>query len=267
MNNQNQNLITLSPDGKMTVSSRQIAKDFGKRHDNILRDIKNLIGNISHSSKLRGEILIDSGNSILSSEIFIEYTYENRGKQYKEYLCTRDGFSLLVMGFTGSEALEWKLKYIDAFNLMEEELRKRMTSQVPTGKLLLAQALIEANRIIEEHQPLVDYAIQVSDSSDLISIGTLSKLLEHEGIYIGRNKLMKWLRDAKYFMKKNVPYQRYIDAGYFQLKQNVVSTPYGTKLVTQPFVTGKGQIYISEKLRKLYKEAKESGALNKRNRG
>ena len=51
-----------------------------------------------------------------------EYTTE-RGRKYKEYLLTRDGFSLLVMGFTGSRALEWKLKYIEAFNKMEQAIK------------------------------------------------------------------------------------------------------------------------------------------------
>ena len=51
-----------------------------------------------------------------------EYTTE-RGRKYKEYLLTKDGFSLLVMGFTGSRALEWKLKYIEAFNKMEQAIK------------------------------------------------------------------------------------------------------------------------------------------------
>lgn len=59
-----------------------------------------------------------------AKSLFIESAYENRGKSYPEYLLTRDGFSLLVMGFTGSKALEWKLKYIQAFGEMEKELRR-----------------------------------------------------------------------------------------------------------------------------------------------
>ena len=57
--------------------------------------------------------------------MFIESSYKaGTGKKYKEYLLTRDGFSLLVMGFTGSRALEWKLKYIEAFNKMENKLKE-----------------------------------------------------------------------------------------------------------------------------------------------
>lgn len=55
--------------------------------------------------------------------MMIESKFEHRGNEYTEYLLTRDGFSLLVMGFTGSRALEWKLKYIEAFNKMEQAIK------------------------------------------------------------------------------------------------------------------------------------------------
>ena len=57
--------------------------------------------------------------------MFCEHSYkvEGNNKTYHEYLMNRDGFSLLVMGFTGRKSLEWKIKYIQAFNAMEKELR------------------------------------------------------------------------------------------------------------------------------------------------
>ena len=93
-------------DGELVVTSRQVAEDFEKEHKNVLQTINNLVAE----------------NSAVKNMI-IESTYENRGKYYPEYLLTRDGFSLLVMGFTGSRALQWKLKYIEAFNKMEQELK------------------------------------------------------------------------------------------------------------------------------------------------
>lgn len=59
--------------------------------------------------------------------MFIESSYKAPGnrKSYKCYELTRDGFCLLVMGFTGQKALEWKLKYIEAFNQMEQQLRNK----------------------------------------------------------------------------------------------------------------------------------------------
>lgn len=102
------NLINIkNEDGKPVVSSREVAEHFEKRHDNVLRDIDDLI---SDSSKLRDEFFITS-----------EYGTD-RGKTYREYLLTKNGFALLAMGFTGKKALEWKLKYIEAFDKMERAL-------------------------------------------------------------------------------------------------------------------------------------------------
>ncbi|MCF0149678.1 MAG: ORF6C domain-containing protein, partial [Clostridium sp.] len=68
------------------------------------------------------EELIKTEKSVMT--MFIESSYKaGTGKEYKEYLITRDGFSLLVMGFTGTKALAWKLKYIEAFNKMEISLK------------------------------------------------------------------------------------------------------------------------------------------------
>lgn len=105
---------------------------------------------------------------------------------------------------------------------------------------------------IEEQKPLVEFANHVSNTSDLIDIGRFSKLLKDEHIEIGRNRLFEWLRNHNILMLNNTPYQRYIDSGYFKVKESVRNTPYGQKIYTTTYVTGKGQIYLTEKLRKSY---------------
>lgn len=100
-------IVKRTEDGELVVSSRRVAEDFGKRHADVIEKI---------------EELIKTENSVMS--MFIESSYKaGTGKSYKEYLLTRDGFSLLVMGFTGAKALEWKLKYIEAFNKMEQAIK------------------------------------------------------------------------------------------------------------------------------------------------
>ena len=87
-----------------------------------------------------------------TKSIFYETTFENRGKQYPMYLMNRDGFSLLTFGFTGKEALEWKFKYIDAFNQMEQKL----TNPEPEStEMLLSRALIAANSVIDTERKKV----------------------------------------------------------------------------------------------------------------
>lgn len=102
---------------------------------------------------------------------------------------------------------------------------------------------------IENDKPLVEFAETISQTVDSISIGDFAKLVKDEGIKLGRNKLFNWLRDNKYLMKNNVPYQKYIDNGYFELIEYSYKTPYGEKLTTKTLITGLGQIKIIEKLR------------------
>lgn len=91
----------------LTANSRDVAEHFEKQHKDVLESIRNL-----------------TAENSATKSMFIETSFESRGKFYPQYELTRDGFSLLVMGFTGSKALEWKLKYIEAFNEMERELKR-----------------------------------------------------------------------------------------------------------------------------------------------
>lgn len=103
----NLNLVSIN-NNQVVVSSRQVAEHFGKEHKTVLRSIN--------------EILVAQN---CATKFFHETTHEYRGQKFPEYLMNRDGFSLLVMGFTGEKALEWKVKYINAFNAMEQELRNK----------------------------------------------------------------------------------------------------------------------------------------------
>lgn len=91
---------------EVVVSSREVAKNFGKEHKNVLVNIRDILVAENQATKF-----------------FHETTHEYRGQKFPEYLMNRDGFTLLVMGFTGRAALEWKIKYIQAFNEMEAQIR------------------------------------------------------------------------------------------------------------------------------------------------
>lgn len=139
--------------------------------------------------------------------------------------------------------------------MTEQTIEKALTSpdfliQLATELKKEQEARKLAEQKIEEQKPLVEFANKVSDSSNLIDMGKMAKLLKDEHINIGRNRLFDWLRRKEILMKNNIPYQRYIDGGYFQVKESTYETPYGTKTQQTTFVTGKGQIYITEKLRK-----------------
>ncbi|WP_303758109.1 Rha family transcriptional regulator [Selenomonas ruminantium] len=101
-------------DEQVVTDSRRVAEVFEKEHRNVTATIREILA---------------AENS--AARFFHEITYENRGKQYPCYLMNRDGFSLLVMGFTGKKALEWKIKYIEAFNAMEKQLKTPKLSPNP----------------------------------------------------------------------------------------------------------------------------------------
>ena len=109
---------------------------------------------------------------------------------------------------------------------------------------------------LEDERPLVEFADHVSNASNLIDIGTLAKIANDENIDIGRTRLFDWLRSNGYLMdsasNKNQPYQKYIEQGLFKVREYTYKTPYGDKVATKAMVTGKGQIYFVEKLRKAF---------------
>ena len=109
--------------GRPVASSLDVASYFGKRHDHVLRDIRGLL-----RTEPNGQGgLPKSGESLKSfaRSNFVLGTYRNvQNKEHPIYLMTKNGFVLLVMGFSGPKALEFKLAYIAAFDAMEERLRR-----------------------------------------------------------------------------------------------------------------------------------------------
>lgn len=108
------NPIVFTKDGEVFANSRHVATFFDKRHDNVMTAIANLIASEPKLGLLN----------------FKETPYvdASNGQTYRSYDMDRDGFTLLAMGFTGSKALKWKLRYIEAFNAMEAEVRRIATS-------------------------------------------------------------------------------------------------------------------------------------------
>lgn len=142
--------------------------------------------------------------------------------------------------------------------MTSETIEKALTS--PDFLIQLATQLKEekiarekAEQKIIEQEPFVNFANKVSDSSNLIDMGKMAKLLKDEHINIGRNRLFKWLREEGILMSNNIPYQRYINGGYFKVIESVYHTPYETKTQQTTMITGRGQIYITERLQREYK--------------
>ena len=172
--------------GELVVSSRQISENFGKQHKNVVQAIEN----------------IKAENSAVT-KMFIESSYKaGTGKNYKEYLLTRDGFSLLVMGFNGREALEWKLKYIEAFNTMERKLKEisKPDSYMIDDPIERAKRWIEEreqyNKVAAELEEQNSFVNKISASENSLLVREVAKLASKGNITIGEkalwNKLREW---------------------------------------------------------------------------
>lgn len=94
-------------DRQAVTDSLKVAESFDKKHKDVLKAWKNL-----------------AAQNCATKKMFVESTYVNRGKEYPMIYMNRDGFTLLAMGFTGKKALDFKLKYIQAFNEMEKRIRQ-----------------------------------------------------------------------------------------------------------------------------------------------
>ena len=137
-------------------------------------------------------------------------------------------------------------------NLSDEELMAKA--------ILVAQRTIEEkNKVIaeqqqkiEEDRPKTIFADAVSASKSSILVGELSKLICQNGVHIGQNRLFQWLRDNHYLGRcgdrYNIPNQKYIEQGLFEIKKSTITNPNGSIRTTSTTkVTGKGQVYFVNK--------------------
>lgn len=232
-------IILSTQNGEPVASSRQIAESFDKRHDHVIRDIDTIKKDVPNFGEM----------------FFETEAPDSYGRPQRTYLMNRDGFTLLAMGFTGKAALEWKLKYIQAFNAMEKQLAQR--PQLSRAELM-AQALIAAHdelehkdRQIAELTPKGIFADAVNASKKSILVGELAKLLCQNSVQIGQNRLFVWMREHGYLIRDpkrsdyNMPTQRAVEQGLFEIKETTVVHSDGhTSINKMPKVTGKGQIYF-----------------------
>ena len=142
-------LVIMKNDAVATTSLR-VAEVFSKKHKDVLKAIDNL----------------KIGSEELRHQMFYEDVYENRGKEYRLVIMNRDGFTLLCMGFTGKKATEFKLKYIEAFNEMELQIKEQ--PQIPTTKRELAKLALEANE--ETNQRVDEVSDRVTELEENVKI-------------------------------------------------------------------------------------------------
>ena len=144
-------IILSTQNGEPVASSREVAKRFGKEHKHVLAAIR--------------QILVAENSATI---FFHETAFEYRGQRFPEYLMNREGFALLAMGFTGKEAVTWKLKYIEAFNQMEKQLAAQHKDQQAVQDENIQRAIdqvIAARKRLDEQTAFLDKRREARDKS------------------------------------------------------------------------------------------------------
>ena len=233
-------------DDQIWTTSLQIADVFEKRHDNILAKIDELPQDDFRVLNFK------------ETERKAKFGAVERSERY--YLISKDGFTLLAMSFNGERFYKFKTAYINAFNVMQAELSKRYAvprSFTEALQLALDQAkqieALEAQRLADMPKLIFAEAVEASATSALI--GDFVKTLCDSEIRVGRNRVFKWLRDEKYLMIDNLPYQKWVEAGYFEVIPQIIVTPKGNKERFTTRITAKGQVALSVKIINAFKIA------------
>ena len=133
------NLVIMKSKQALTTSLK-VAEKFKKNHKDVMKSIRNL-----------------TAQNCAVKNMFVESTYVNsRGQEQPMYYMNRDGFTLLAMGFTGKEAVKFKLEYIEAFNKMENFIREQELPRTPEEKLALTmEAAIHLDKRVSEIEKTV----------------------------------------------------------------------------------------------------------------
>lgn len=142
--------LVIMHDQQAVTTSLKVAEIFEKEHRVVMKSIRNL-----------------TAQNYAVKKMFVEDSYLNsRNQQQPMYYMNRDGFTLLAMGFTGSKAMEFKLKYIDAFNKMEKQIKEKTQFRLPTNlnemSTMFYSVMKDQDKKIEEQSEKVNFLMNLS---------------------------------------------------------------------------------------------------------
>lgn len=193
--------LVLNSNGQPVTNSVLVAEKFGKQHRHVLNAVRSIISSAENSA-----------------QFFVLSSYKDTsGKENPMYVMNRDGFTLLVMGFTGKEALQFKLEFINAFNQMEKQLKEQYN-------LSPAQMLLKQCEIMVEHEKRLStveqkvnevLAIQEEAQKDMLSLPLSTDAVPELSM---RDKVRALVN--KYSMHFNVPQKNVWDHIYQTLYYN-----------------------------------------------
>lgn len=237
--------------GKAVTDSLTVANVFEKRHDHVMRDIQSIMAEIEGDFSL-----LNFGESTYTTD---------RGRAYAKYLMTEDGFTLLAMGYTGKDAMRFKVAYIKEFRRMQAELahQQEVFSYMIADPIERAERWIEEERErqalqaekimleqrIAESEPKVTYVDQILESTNTVTISQIAKDYGLSG-----QKLNDLLHREKVQYKINdqwLLYQEHVGMGYTKSKTTEYTNSTGRHMARMSTEwTQKGRLFIHHILSK-----------------
>jgi len=235
MNEISQIIPIQEKDGKQTIELRVLYNWLGLSKPHISSWIKNNI---------------DENEFLIENQDYIGFTSSVNGNIVKDYYLTIETakkISMMVKTEKGEKARQY---FIECENKLKQVANQYQIPQSYPEALKLAyeQALKieEQEKQITEDKPKVEFAEAVTGSRDAISVGEAAKVLN---MGVGQNQLFEFLRDVGLLQKDNVPYQSFIDRGYFRVIESKYTKPNGEiKISLKTLVLQKGLDYIRKLL-------------------
>ena len=252
-----ENALVSNNAGRVETDSLRVAQKFGKEHKHVLDSIR--------------ELRSAENSAVL--QMFYETNYiSEQNKTMPMFTMNRDGFSLLVMRFTGKKALAFQIEFITAFNAMESEIAKMkeqltnpFSSLNPDSLRMLADlkenegrlqilteqqqlSITKKDAVIEYLEPLATVGKALEFSEGSVTLGIFAPV-----IGFGQNTLFQQLRDDRILMSKgdrhNKPYSNY--RHWFEVKPcKILSGPRAGKEYWQTRISPKGQAALIKKYKK-----------------
>lgn len=245
--------ISFANGKNVMVNATEMAKSFDKRPVDWLQN-QSTIAFLNELSKVRKSTLTDLVQVTKGGNNPGTWMHEDVALEFARWLspafaiwCNDRIKELLKYGMTATQPT------LDEM-VNNPDLVIRMATQLKQEREEKARIEAENKRIIEETAPAVTFTQAVSGSASSCLIGELAKLIDQNGYPMGEKRLFKWLRENGYLGTKgeryNIPNQRYIEQGLFELKKGTRSGNNGVMYTTiTPKVTGKGQVYFVNKFK------------------
>lgn len=235
----------IKKENKETITSLELVEQI-----NLFRSKDGNKNELRHDNLL--QIIRDEFEEEISLLKIQESKYKNeRGREYPMFILTfnqakqvlvRESKAVRKAVIKYLEDLENRLRY----NLPQNytEALRQLLTQVESNQKLIAK--------IEEDKPRVSFAETIEKSSDSILIREFSKILANEGIHIGQNRLYQLLREWGYIVKNSTePTQRAVQQGLFTINERVIKSVKGDLLSRTTKITGKGQLFILDKIKRM----------------